>query len=511
MPLIDVNSINAPGTYISEKTVGLIPTELANHDRCYILGTSSSGDYAKPTQIINLADATNLFGNLSTVTGNAVKLFFRNYMYGVMYFVRVPIGKTYTVALTDQGVASDVITVTVGSTNLTYTIPSTPSIDGVLTALVTAINATNSTIKSLAIAENLDVANDTFTLRVLDPTTNPTVNVTGSGGVEIAEVADSNLIATKHDYLWTIENAFDPDEHKQGFIICPEAFATLLQANRLIVAASLEEKASQEGFDWVALVDAGHDIETVNQVKEEANLITTVHGHAAYYFPYLKDFEDAWVPPSAGIAAIACARYAAEGFREPPAGSSYPLAGVADVKFKVKRQHQEELNPLGINCIRYLPGQGVLAYGARTRSSSAYYRFVNTRVILNVLIGTLRDAFDSIIFSAVDGQGVLYARVRETCNAICYRMWQAGALFGANPSEAFYVRCDTTNNPALDLEAGIVRADLFVVPAPTLERLLISINRTAIGQITAVIAASSATTQTGNLGQTTTATNNTGR
>lgn len=493
MSLIDINAINAPGTYVSEKTTGIIPTELASHDRCYILGTSSSGSYATPTQIISLNDANNLFGDLSTVTNNSVKLFFRNYMYGVMYFVRVPIGKTYTITLTDQGHAADVITVSIGGVNFTYTIPASPTIDGVLTGLVTGINATGSAIKSLVIAENLNTTNDSFILRLLDPTTNPTVDVTGTGFVHISETANTNLIASKYDYLWAIENAFDPDDHKPGFIICPEAFATLLQANRLVVAASLEAKASQDGFDWVTLVDSGYDIDTISEVKTEANLITSVRGHTAYYFPYLKDFEGAWVPPSAAIAAIACARYAAEGFREPPAGATYALIGVTDVYFKIKRQHQEELNPLGINCIRYLPGQGILAYGARTKSASAYYRFLNVRVTLNVLINTLSHAFDSIIFSAVDGQGVLFTRIRETCNAICFRMWQAGALFGASPSEAFYVRCDTTNNPALDLEAGIVRADMYVVPSPTLERLLISVNRTAIGQISAVIAASSAT------------------
>lgn len=515
MSLIDITSINAPGTYVTEKTVGLIPTELADHNRCYMLGTSASGDYAKPTQVINVADATNIFGNIHTISQNSMKLFFRNYLYGVLYFIRVPIGKTYTVTMTDIGTAADTITVSVGAATLTYTIPSTPAIDTVLNALVTAINATNSTIKPLAIAENLNTTTDSFTLRILDPTTNPTVNVTGSGDVEITEVADSNTVASKHDYVWTIENAFDPDEHSQGFLIAPEAFGTLNQASRLVVASSLESKAASEGFDWVTLIDAGHDTTTPALAKTEGELITTTHGHAAYYFPYLQDLEDAWVPPSAGIAAIACARYAAAGFREPPAGASYPIAGVQAVQYTVKRQHQEELNPAGINCLRRLPGQGILAYGARTRAASPYYRFVNTRVILNVLIGTLRHAFDSVIFTAVDGQGILFMRIRETCNAICYRMWQAGALFGATPTEAFYVRCDTSNNPALDLEAGIVRADLYVVPVPTFERLLISVNRTPIGQISAVIAQSTSGTQTGNLGTTattgTTGTTGTGR
>jgi phage tail sheath protein FI len=99
------------------------------------------------------------------------------------------------------------------------------------------------------------------------------------------------------------------------------------------------------------------------------------------------------------------------------------------------------------------------------------------------LIGTLRTAFDSIVFSAVDGQGVLFTRIRETANAICYRLWAGQALFGATPGEAFFCKCDRGNNPDLDLENGIVRLDVYVAPVPTMERLLINVVRTAIGQV----------------------------
>ncbi len=182
-------------------------------------------------------------------------------------------------------------------------------------------------------------------------------------------------------------------------------------------------------------------------------------------------------------------RYRSEGFQEPPAGAKFPVKGVKDVKFKVTKAHQEIGNPLGINAIRNLPNKGIVAWGSRSRSSSPYYRFVNTRIILNILSGTLKHAFDTLIFSSVDGQGVLFTRIAETINQICYRMWIGGALYGARVSDAYAVECSTRNNPAIDLEAGIVRADCWVVPVPTMERLFINVIRTPIGQVQAVVQA----------------------
>jgi phage tail sheath protein FI len=186
------------------------------------------------------------------------------------------------------------------------------------------------------------------------------------------------------------------------------------------------------------------------------------------------------------VAAIFLARSAREGFQQPPAGGKFPIKGVTGLVWRLTKSQQAVSNPLGNNLLRLLPNQGNLVYGARTRSSSPYYKFVNTRIILNVLIGTLRTAFDQLVFSAVDGQGILFSRIRETAEAICYRLYQGRALFGATPGDAFFVQVDAVNNPSLDLEDGIVRADVYVAPVPTMERLLINVVRTAIGQVQVV-------------------------
>ena len=224
-------------------------------------------------------------------------------------------------------------------------------------------------------------------------------------------------------------------------------------------------------------------ISTPAQAQTEGQTYSAPFGHLAYYYPYLIDTNEDELPPSGAVAAIALRRYQEQGFQQPPAGAQYPVRGVVDVKYRVKKAQQAVVNPLGINVVRYLPNTGVVIYGARSRSTNPLYRFVNTRVILAVLIGTLRQAFNTDVFTAVDGQGILFSRVKETIHAVCYRLYIGGALYGATPEEAFFVKVDRENNPALDLEAGGVRADAFVVTSPTMERMLVSVNRIAIGQV----------------------------
>lgn len=501
MAIVNLNSniLTAPGVYVGESSAGVAPVELATFNRAYMLGAGEIGDFAVPSQVTDIVDATNQFGLLpASINARETELFFKNYPYGIFYYVRVPIGALWKFTLGGTPVAGDELTLTLdpGGTPLTVlhtvTIAGAGDIAILLEELLTDIN-NNVGIAAIAIAERADTVAQTFNVRLLDPTT---VSVAGyvtlapgvGDGISVTAeyITDTALHPSRDDFLWTINEAFDPDEHAQGFIFAPEAFKYLEdQTDRTAVGQALHDLAASEGFDWVALVDAGApaQISLSSQAETEGQTYSAPFGHLAYYYPYLVDINSDELPPSAAIAAIGLRRFAEQGFRQPPAGAKYPVRGVLDVKYRVKKAQQAVLNPLGINVIRYLPNTGVVIYGARTRSTNPFYRFVNTRIILSVLIGTLRTAFDTDVFTAIDGQGILFSRLKETAKAICYRLYVGGALFGAVPEEAFFVKVDRENNPDLDLEAGIVRMDIYVVPSPTMERLFISVNRTAIGQL----------------------------
>ena len=314
--------------------------------------------------------------------------------------------------------------------------------------------------------------------------------------------------ARAQDFVYAIEKGMSGEYYAPGFLAAPEAYSILsysadsdlasrseaaterLKITQTLVAAAEGRFGVTEGVSGtqhMAIIDCGGDIESVAQAQDELNLIKRVvgvpYGHAAYFAPYVKNLSDRFVPPSSFVAGIACSRFVNEGFQQPPAGSRYPLRGVVGLKFNITAQQQEVTYALGLNPIRSLPNRGVVVWGSRTLSSSPLFRFVNTRVILNVLIDVMNRSFDDILFESIDSANTVYSRVKSIATQVLNQFYRQGALFGNRPEQAYLVVCGVANNSPTLLEQGTVRMDAYVATSPTLERLAITIVRTPVGQV----------------------------
>jgi phage tail sheath protein FI len=311
------------------------------------------------------------------------------------------------------------------------------------------------------------------------------------------------------DYSYAIRQALTSQYFAPGYIFVPEAFATLVSDNdtytaadatldRIKVASAINTVARgmigdtqiDQATQFVGLIDCGGDITTITQATEELNALKSVvgapFGHLAYYAPHILNEEEVYVPASAYVAGIACSRNVNEGFQQPPAGVRYPLRGAIGLKFSINAQQQEVTYALGLNAIRSLPNKGIVVWGARTLSSNPLFKFINTRVILNVLIDSLSRSFDDILFEQVDSSGTLYTRVVGIATTLLNQFYRQGALFGNRPEQAYAIICNDTNNTPELLEQGTVRCDIYVATSPTLERIIISIARTPAGQVSII-------------------------
>ncbi len=243
------------------------------------------------------------------------------------------------------------------------------------------------------------------------------------------------------------------------------------------------------GVPQAEFIEAG--VDNVNRLYEDSQRYFNPFGFIAYYGPYIENGAGQWIPPSPYVTGVALRRYRSEGYQFPPAGVKFQLADAVATQIPINSAQQNLLNPDGCNAVRTLPGYpdtAVFIWGGRTRINPAVaeqrlYQFVNTRVILNVVYGSLRTAFDNQIFNVIDGFNVVYNQIVSVGNSILNQLYVQGALFGARPSQAFQVICDPRINPPEDLENGIVNAKVFVTPVPTLERIQIDLIRVAIGQM----------------------------
>lgn len=474
MPLLTTVSTAVPGVTVSENTFGAIPASLSSFNSVYMLGYSNKAGapYNVPTFIQSPDDFYNVFG--TSFSANSVQLFFDQRSGAGLWFINVAPRDSFTVTVGTVTVGA-AYTLTIDSFNVTYTAVTGDTAASVLTGLANQVNLLASHNAYLSAAGALAVT--------------PGVTVTATANLTLGSRVVAATYPVMLDVVRAINTAFDADM-RQGFLIAPEFFQSFTVAtDRASLAQAMEAFCSDPQYNWMALVDCGATAATATTQSAAMNLaiaekgqLSSPKGHTAYFWPYWVNLAGAQVPMSPAVAGVALRRFRAEGYRQPAAGTRYPVYGVNDTSYPVTDKIQGALNPQGINCGRKLPAsRGMVIYGARTISTSPFYTFMTTRVIMNVLDGTLSRAFDDVVFSSVDGQGVLFGRLKGTAVQICEALRQAGALYGASAEDAYLVICDNTNNPSSALEAGQVSMDVIVKPSPILEVLSVRVSRASIG------------------------------
>lgn len=463
-----------PGVRVVETTSGYRVLAIADFETIYVVGSATIGSFLTPTLIRNLEDFSNQFGGSPSEA--AIRLLFRNNRSAICYFIRTDIAAQTEVTLT--AITAEDYTLTINGTVVNTAILLSDTLTTARNKIIAAVNA------SAVAAAVTAIATDTAKLVIRADVPGATLTLVETEN-NLTTVNLTPITPSSADYIYAIEHTFDYEEDwPQGFLIAPQAFQLLTtQSDRLAVGNAMHGLASTENFDWCALIDSGPGIDTLAEVQAEGQLYVAPQGHSHYYTPWLTDLETLSVPPSAAVAAIATKRFAREGFQQPAAGAKYPIQGVTGVAVKYGNQDQEILNPLGINLVRNLRNRGVVIWAMRTRSADTFYRFTVTRVIMNVLNGTLRRGFDFDLFESIDGDGISLHRVDQTARAVCRRLWRGQALFGNTEENAFEVVCNFDNNTADELENGNVLVEVYVAPSPAAERILINTVRVPIGQV----------------------------
>jgi phage tail sheath protein FI len=191
---------------------------------------------------------------------------------------------------------------------------------------------------------------------------------------------------------------------------------------------------------------------------------------ATLYWPWVKIFDPAFgqnifAPPSGHIAGIWSRNDDTRGVHKAPANEV--VRGAITVESPLTKNEHDLLNPGGINCIRVFPGRGIRVWGARTLSSDAAWRYVNVRRLFNYIEESVLEGTQWVVFEPNDHD--LWQRIRRTISAFLLRVWRDGALFGATPDEAYYVKCDSETNPPEVVDAGQVVCEIGIAPVKPAE------------------------------------------
>ena len=148
------------------------------------------------------------------------------------------------------------------------------------------------------------------------------------------------------------------------------------------------------------------------------------------------------LPPSGAIVGIYASVDGNRGVWKAPANVS--VTAVKGPSVNVTSEEQESLNVdtvagKSVNAIRAFTGKGTMIWGARTLAGNDNeWRYISVRRFFNMVEESVKKATSRFVFEPNDAN--TWVKVRAMIENFLLVQWRAGALAGAKPEQAFYVR-----------------------------------------------------------------------
>lgn len=202
--------------------------------------------------------------------------------------------------------------------------------------------------------------------------------------------------------------------------------------------------------------------------------------NGALYYPWLRVVGDRLAPPCGHVAGVFARADGRVGVFKAPANEE--VFGVIDLETAIDNSIQDQLNPEGVNCLRAFPGRGIRVWGARTLSRDPNWRYISVRR----LFLTLRRWIDlNMAWAAFEPNDTrLWVRIQRELTTHLTKLLRDGALKGATPEQAFFVKCDKETNPPELREVGQVVTEIGLAPQAPAEFIVVRIiHRAGVAEV----------------------------
>ncbi len=284
-----------------------------------------------------------------------------------------------------------------------------------------------------------------------------------------------------------IQGLFEIDEIT--IVACPDLMrayqANLLNEDQLHgimeLMISLCENAAPNPPNRMVVLDTPPDRVKPQHVVNWLDEFNRRSMFAALYYPWIKvpnprkAGKPILVPPCGHMMGVWSRTDETRGVYKAPANET--PRGVIGLAYDCNFREQELLNPKGINCIRTFPNRGIKIWGARTlvEPEKTEWRYISVRRLMSYIEKSIELGTQWVVFEPNDQD--LWARVRRTVSNFLERLWREGALFGASPEQAFYVKCDETLNTPDTMILGRLYIEVGVCPVRPAEFVVFRISQ----------------------------------
>jgi phage tail sheath protein FI len=185
--------------------------------------------------------------------------------------------------------------------------------------------------------------------------------------------------------------------------------------------------------------------------------------------------NELYIPPSGHLCGIMARVDTERGVHKAPANEL--VMGITGLSQNINRLEQGQYNDRGINCIRNFKDRGIRVWGARTLAtkSDPSWKYINVRRLFIMVEQSIMLGSQWSVFEPNDQ--TLWKKLTRDVRSYLMRVWRSGALFGATPEEAFYVKCDSETNPRYLIDAGQVNVQVGICPVKPAEFVIFAIGQ----------------------------------
>jgi len=494
----------SPGVYVEEVEAGSRPIEGVGTAVAAFVGLAARGPTNAPTLITNWAQFVNVFGDFTegAYLAHAVYGYFLNGG-GSCYVVRIggdaPMATAraelmaagndklagYRISALDAGPAGNQISVEVNEATApgedTFNlIVSAPGRDSETYENVSTKRGKNNVVTMVKEQSKLIQIEEIGTVGALERIpARGKVSLAGADGAKPVRLTPDDYVGDSAD-----RTGFGGLEaiDQVTMLAVPDLMAVYQKGTIDLEGVQAVQQAMiahcELMGDRVAILDAPPGL-NAQQVREwRVDKSGYDSKYATLYWPWIKVHDPvagtgSLIPPSGHIAGIWARNDDTRGVHKAPANET--IRGALSLELQITKGEHDQLNPAGINCIRAFPGRGIRVWGARTLSSDPSWRYLNVRRLFNYVEESILEGTQWVVFEPNDLN--LWQRVKRTLNAFLVRTWRDGALFGATPGEAFYVKCDAETNPPEVVDAGQLVVEVGIAPVKPAEFVVFRISQ----------------------------------
>jgi phage tail sheath protein FI len=272
-------------------------------------------------------------------------------------------------------------------------------------------------------------------------------------------------------------------------LLCVPGETSKLGASAAVLA-QLQAFCVQERAFLIVDSDITDTYSNLQKNGPSSAIIAANSTNAALYFPWVQAPDPlfgnrlTYFPPCGFVAGIFAATDATRGVWKAPAGIDAGLTGASGLQYTLTDLENGGLNVLGINSLRQFSTYGNVVWGARTLQGSdqagSQWKYIPIRRLALYIESSLYEGTQWVVFEPNDEP--LWGQIRLNVGAFMQGLFLQGAFEGSTPAQAYFVKCDSENNPQASIDLGIVNILVGFAPLYPAEFVVIQIQQIA-GQL----------------------------